>query len=228
MSVALVVLGALVILSSVNLWLDGNQEGALPNKCNDGNPCTRDASKDGICEHKFWNQDRSCTQCYSSGNCDGSGHCVGAPADCIGVCDSTNADTCDNLWVFNAQWITDDGLPAGTVCSGDTCMGYAFFPVFVTDVDPIGFETAIQCQDLLDPDFYAANKTCITMQRFVADIATWATEQSQEWHECLYYWTCSVMDQTVLAGILSAGASATSGNGTAPFRRLPRVPTPSV
>ncbi len=208
---ALVGLGTLIIMGTIQLVLVSVNTGT-PVVCSDGNACTRDVSKDGICEYKYWDTRQACATCYTQdAHCDGHGTCVGAPANCLGTCASDNAATCDNLWQFNTLLTFGACMPTGTVCTANTCVGFVFFPLFFEAFKSIGPTTGLQCTDVLNATFYAANKTCIKTERFLDDTATWDSEESEEWHVCLYYWTCSVLDQAWLQAFYSESAAGRAG-----------------
>jgi len=174
--------------------------------CDDNNTCTFETlDVDGFCMRKYYGKSTACHACYTTGHCDGQGGCTGDPTNCLGVCNqSASSDGfCDNLIKFNTDLINFESWTNGTRCLGGKCVGFAFMPTWRRGAQyglfPFQFFLALDCQDLLDPDFYAANGTCLKIDRRLAYSATQLIPGgTTEWDQCLYYWNCNVMDQAQL------------------------------
>jgi len=195
--------------------------------CDDGLECTSGVQyADGTCSLRRKSAATKCSQCYTSktGHCDpASGECVGGnPQDCIGWCDSNNDFYCANLWPMNAAYLEDSGWVYGTWCFANECTAYASFIVYTEPYFSGDGISGATCTELLDPVFFAANKSCITTERYV--LPYFSVEVTNDWHTCIYRWTCAQSNQTFLNahyGISSASERLAQSLGLASASDLP-------
>jgi hypothetical protein len=193
--------------------------------CDDGMECTLDTmDADGTCSHRHKSALTKCSQCYASksGHCDpATAECVdGAVADCLGNCDADNDWSCDNLWQPNLAYL-EDVFAFSTACVANECTAFGAFMVF--DGPYWASEVSMaRCADLLDPDFYAANKSCIEMERY--EMPFFSYDFGEDWQACIYRWTCAKQDQSWLNdffGISSASERLAKQLGLSSASALP-------
>ncbi len=197
-----IVLGLTTALIVLGIHFGQTDDSKISPACDDAKPCTRDALlPDTTCEHKPYSTAHACNQCYTSGNCDGSGACTGSASACLGACNAGdplcgNGGPCDNLFTWNADWLLDGSvLTHSTKCWADRCTAMASFQA-ANGVQPNAYYTStLQCKDLMDAAWWAANGTCVDVERFVAGTEDTGTVDV---HFCYYYWRCGAFNQTWL------------------------------
>jgi hypothetical protein len=197
------VLGIVISILALVIVLVVPQPGS-DTLCGDSNECTFNTAKDGFCERRFFDQSRPCSTCFAAdtGHCDGSGACAGDPADCLGYCNvgepaDTDGAACDSTFTWDAGWEMDANLlSTQTWCFADRCTAIAAFRVANT-VNPNFYPTSVvQCKDLMDATWWAANGTCIDVERYLAGSEPGGTVDV---HYCYYHWRCGVFNETWLA-----------------------------
>ncbi len=183
--ITIILLLVLGVLASITVyWSISDSSKAAP-LCEAENECLFGVHKENFCRYEFKDRDAPCS-CYTPGNgkCDGRGGCTGNATKCLGVCDSEEPQSeCDNLWAFDTALASSSGLnlPHKTTCLGNACSAMAMFRA-LDGHDFYDLESGVQCYQLLDAKFYAANKSCITTERFVADIEGGTVY----WHACFF------------------------------------------
>ncbi len=170
--------------------------------CADTNECTRNEYKAATdtCVLEHYSARKACSTCYTAGHCDGAGACTGALADCYGTCDAGPAGDggafCDERFVWDAGWVavqahTDDIPDITTWCWANNCVGLATFDV-ADGSNPIATTTGVlDCSQLLDAAFYAANGSCLHIVREVLEEPHRSTYSTVA---CRYWWKCGQFD----------------------------------
>jgi hypothetical protein len=217
-------------------------------KCDDNNMCTRDyvigAPAVESCDHRPAFRSTDCHDaCFLRGHCDGLGNCTnGDPTACKGFCDANNDDTCDNLFAWNVNvvdYFLFADLEPFTFCYADQCIATAWAFWGVGEIETViegGIAPPIlDCLDFLDPDFLAANRSCIvTSKRFVdpyslsefVEAPTTDTIQM-----CSFAWACSKFDAVAFNTFISSSVASlatarfqnrTQGQGRNATKRMVR------
>ncbi len=202
----------------------------LSSKCDDGRECTADLLRrtDSTCSQRNLPSNTRCSQCYSAGagaHCDGLGECAGGdPTLCFSYCDSDNDNDCDNLFAFNEAFASDAAMYYDTLCAANECTAAVTFEVVVGGELALGDEHAIgaaRCEELLDPAFYAANKSCLTIERYVAPEFSEQFDNDYDNHACIYRWKCGKKDQAWLDDAYGISATSASAKAKAAAQRTP-------
>lgn len=201
--VAVTVLTAVLASFLVGMAPDN---GRVSTNCSDGNQCTVDRLyRDGHCSHEPLSRATACSDaCYTSGHCNGQGACNGTATDCKGWCDTTNDWRCDNVFKWNINMVqlfspTFPDPAVGTSCFANRCQAYAVFETLTDQMNGGGVwpVPAVQCKDLLDQDWWAANGTCIVVRDTAVD-ATYSDivvgNADSAFRVCEYAWACAQWD----------------------------------
>ncbi len=206
-----ILIGAAAIIVAVVLQIVLAPGTVNSSKCNDDRECTADLlTPYGTCRIENFPSDKHCSQCYSAGagaKCDGLGECSGDPTLCFGYCDSDGDDNCENLFTFNEAYLEDSDITHDTYCSANECTGSFVFPFFAGDNFEYEVSTA-RCEELLDPAFYAVNKSCLQIERYVMP---WdSSDYEWDMQVCIYRWKCGKKDQAWLDDAYGVSATAAS------------------